>query len=972
MRIICLTEKWVYILKIRNNNFNFIKSNLLNKKYKGGFMKKKSIFKVVSFILVAAIILGTFAGCGFIKKQNQETAPTDTSGFTYYESSDENIVTDDGVTYVNNEVLVYLNSEADKPKLEKFLSNVGGKIVGELPKVAEYQVLLNKELSCEDMNSFVENLESQKFVLSADFNYAFKLNSQNIPNDKEWKNEWSDTPVGKTWAMDAINARQAWDHVDEMQDVNVGIIDSGFDLNHKDLHFEETPYGMYAYLNRIENDKSKDENDPDKLVWSNHGTHVAGTIGASFNNKIGVAGVAPKAKLYGVSMHGLQTGTGFSSAQCINVAIYYLIADKNCKVVNVSMGLNLEQFCANRHIQGKVENPYALQTCKNYSESQEKILQVLIDRKYPFVICTSSGNENDEQGCCYYKKDSYDPQSEFAYYSYHDYNRYEYDREQAEKNDNQIVDNEVNNYFERHKDNLESVTDRDGHVDAGYSCIFDGIEDEDLKNRIIVVGAVGNNYHVEKSGIFGIFKNVIHDGFSLTGYSNCGSRVDILAPGGENSKKDANNKEIYSTVANNKYDTMYGTSMASPHVAGAAAVLFSLKPDLAPSEVKRILCGTATGSYSDPNNPNNNYKLLNIGNAVEELLEEMLPETTTQPQAEVSIKDEIIKRRRTLIDAAATCATCAIAVKKDGKVICTEDFSKPDYPSNSKYICGDINTWSDIVEVSLSPYGSFAVGLRSDGTVVALGDNKYGQCNVTEWTDIVKIDTTETCTAGLKKDGTVVFTNNEFTNIMDQKIKDIRLSGNYNLGIGAITEDNIFISEKTADNHKIIFEETAKDCISFVDGIGVWAGIKEDGTVVSNCSFEQSDLDEMRENWLDDNEDNPYFTKEEIIKMRDEFCNPDDYCFSDVTTWKNVVSVTTLTIPREYGFLICGYTSKLIGITLDGTVLTCGSRIGVEKWTNISSISIEYDEAVGITKDGHGISTDPNSVVNTWTDLAVY
>ena len=83
-------------------------------------------------------------------------------------------------------------------------------------------------------------------------------------------------------------------------------------------------------------------------------------------------------------------------------------------------------------------------------------------------------------------------------------------------------------------------------------------------------------------------------------------------------------------------------------------------------------------------------------------------------------------------------------------------------------------------------------------------------------------------------------------------------------------------------------------------------------------------------------------------------------------------SVTTLTIPLEYGFLIGGYTGKLIGITLDGNVLTCGSRIGVEKWTNISSISIEYDEAVGITKDGHGISTDPDSVVNTWTDLAVY
>ena len=46
----------------------------------------------------------------------------------------------------------------------------------------------------------------------------------------------------------------------------------------------------------------------------------------------------------------------------------------------------------------------------------------------------------------------------------------------------------------------------------------------------------------------------------------------------------------------------------------------------------------------------------------------------------------------------------------------------------------DVGTWKDIVAVSA---GSFhTVGLRSDGTVVAVGWNEYGQCDVGTWRDI--------------------------------------------------------------------------------------------------------------------------------------------------------------------------------------------------------------------------------------------
>jgi len=50
------------------------------------------------------------------------------------------------------------------------------------------------------------------------------------------------------------------------------------------------------------------------------------------------------------------------------------------------------------------------------------------------------------------------------------------------------------------------------------------------------------------------------------------------------------------------------------------------------------------------------------------------------------------------------------------------------------------------------------VALKEDGTVVAVGSNSSGQCNVNDWRDIVAISVGLDHTVGLKSDGTVVAT----------------------------------------------------------------------------------------------------------------------------------------------------------------------------------------------------------------------
>jgi alpha-tubulin suppressor-like RCC1 family protein len=48
------------------------------------------------------------------------------------------------------------------------------------------------------------------------------------------------------------------------------------------------------------------------------------------------------------------------------------------------------------------------------------------------------------------------------------------------------------------------------------------------------------------------------------------------------------------------------------------------------------------------------------------------------------------------------------------------------------------------------------VGLRSDGTVVAVGDDECGQCNVHKWTNTIQVASGSYHALGVKSDGTLV------------------------------------------------------------------------------------------------------------------------------------------------------------------------------------------------------------------------
>ncbi|MFD7456989.1 MULTISPECIES: S8 family peptidase [unclassified Streptomyces] len=118
-----------------------------------------------------------------------------------------------------------------------------------------------------------------------------------------------------------------------------------------------------------------------------------------------------------------------------------------------------------------------------------------------------------------------------------------------------------------------------------------------------VVVAAGNDNENVSGHSPGNCNNVISvAATSRTGakasYSNYGSLVDISAPGGQTSTGTANG--IYSTLnsgtktpSTESYAYYQGTSMATPHIAGLAALMESANPALTPAQIESAIKSNA-------------------------------------------------------------------------------------------------------------------------------------------------------------------------------------------------------------------------------------------------------------------------------------------------------------------------------------------------------------------------------------------
>ena len=549
---------------------------------------------------------------------------TDMGDLVYHEPAAENVVMQGGFGYVNNELLVTLDSAESLPALKEYLAGIGGEVVGEIPLTADYQIMLSGTYSREELEALTEQVKSLSYVERSSLNYAFELedaSEQYYPDDPKWDN-WKSTG-GNNWNMKAIDALGAWAYRNQMGPVNVGVIDSMFNPYHEDVDFQEIPFGDVTIIVNRELYKGRGN-------WSgiNHAIHVSGIIAANFNNK-GICGVATNAKLYGVDWSDSPLyrtvdkvkplfGDG-SNMYCIKIALTYLVDQKHCQVINISQSA----FGVEARYNASRENKDAIDFINKWNKEIADFLKNLrTNSKMEFVICKSANNDNYHD--LFFEKDE-DDENNFPYILYSDYLKYMEGKFDATDKEN--WDKKFKRYEGRISEN-DCITDS---VDAQWDMI-NGITDSEIKDIVIVVGAVQEGGAHSKKGCK-------HNGFEVASYSNSGSRVDVVAPGGDGTSQDCKDSWIYSTFSDGDgYGYMVGTSMAAPHVSGVAAMIFGIDSTFTAKEVKDIIVSTATGSYGGGGFRDERCGLLNAKLAVEKAIE--LRDKKAEEKKEKALSDE--------------------------------------------------------------------------------------------------------------------------------------------------------------------------------------------------------------------------------------------------------------------------------------------------------------------------------------------
>ena len=207
----------------------------------------------------------------------------------------------DPTTYVPGEVIVKfkenaldLDTKADIVAADTIASTLNL----DTKEVIEGQNITVVTSNTPDVTEAIADLEANPNVEYAEPNYLRTL--ETIPNDPLYSQQWS---------LNTINAPAAWD-LSTGQNVVVAVIDTGVDFAHPDLAGHEWDGSACTYtegVTQIVNggcvggyDFADEDKTPAPAVGSTsstHGTQVAGVIAATFNNGIGIAGIAPNVKI---------------------------------------------------------------------------------------------------------------------------------------------------------------------------------------------------------------------------------------------------------------------------------------------------------------------------------------------------------------------------------------------------------------------------------------------------------------------------------------------------------------------------------------------------------------------------------------------------------------------------------------------------------------------------------------------------
>ncbi|HZH34681.1 MAG TPA: S8 family serine peptidase [Pyrinomonadaceae bacterium] len=214
-------------------------------------------------------------------------------------------------------------------------SRIGAKVLEEFPEMGWQLIKLPAGVSVEQGLARYQSFGETEY---AQPNYIYRVAA--TPNDPRFP---------ELYAMQKISAPAAWDTTTGSASVVVAVIDTGVKYTHEDL----AP-NMWRNPGEIAGNSIDDDgngfiddvfgydfvnNDPDPNDDYNHGTHVAGTIGAVGNNAKGVTGINWNVRMMALKIHNAQ---GNSTSAIVVRAFQYVRMMKlrgiNIRLTNNSYG----------------------------------------------------------------------------------------------------------------------------------------------------------------------------------------------------------------------------------------------------------------------------------------------------------------------------------------------------------------------------------------------------------------------------------------------------------------------------------------------------------------------------------------------------------------------------------------------------------------------------------------------------------
>ena len=239
-----------------------------------------------------------------------------------------------GAKYVEGDVLVKFKPKVSRHAVDAIADSNLSKVVKQfraLTKIdrSEYAHLRSQVRTTQQM---IQSLKKNPQVEAVSPNYFLHVDST-IPNDPNFDYLWGLHDTGQMGGPSDIDidAPEAWDITTGSSSIIVGVLDTGIDYNHPDL-IPNMWVNPGEVVDGVDNDGNgyiddihginaiTDSGNP--LDDHNHGTHCAGIIGAVGNNNVGVAGVNWNVKLVGAKfLDAAGYGTDADAIECINYLI---------------------------------------------------------------------------------------------------------------------------------------------------------------------------------------------------------------------------------------------------------------------------------------------------------------------------------------------------------------------------------------------------------------------------------------------------------------------------------------------------------------------------------------------------------------------------------------------------------------------------------------------------------------------------